>query len=79
MQSALIKKKLEEQRENFRKRQEMQQAQQTQQNHLNQPQNQPESGNNIPSSSIPLTQTSTSSPAKQHHQHIASPVWKKEV
>ncbi|XP_037037944.1 putative uncharacterized protein DDB_G0271606 isoform X2 [Bradysia coprophila] len=72
MQSALIKKKLEEQRENFRKRQEMQQAQQ-QQNHLNQPPNQSESGNNIPSSSVALTQTSTSSPVKQHHQHIASP------
>ncbi len=74
MQSALIKKKLEEQRENFRKRQEMQQQQQQQQSHMNQSQNQSESGNLMPNASIPLTQTSTSSPAKQHHQHIASPV-----
>ncbi|XP_063707163.1 eukaryotic translation initiation factor 4E transporter-like isoform X2 [Culicoides brevitarsis] len=66
MQNALIRKKLEEQRENFRKRQEAQQAQQAQ----NQPQTTPNPVTSAaPAPITPAQQASLASPVK----HTQSP------
>lgn len=73
MQNALIKKKLEEQRENFRKRQEIQQQQQMQ--HITQ-HGGGGGGGGEPSptgSIINLNTKNSSSPAKQYSSHIPSP------
>lgn len=76
MQNALIKKKLEEQRENFRKRQELQQQQQQQQqpsNSNNMEGNDQQQSNNSVSINRGVSPGIGANKIQQTHQHIASP------
>lgn len=71
MQNALIKKKLEEQRENFRKRQELQQQQQQPQGPNSQQRNAnflQQLQSNSSTNQIPITNNNQNVPANMEHQ-----------